>query len=241
MIAVALTFILAGTVKGTTGLGLPTVTMGILGLFMAPADAAALVIVPSLITNIWQFAAGPERRALVLRAWPLLLPMAFVTWAAAGLLMGSHAAGAATALGAVLMVYAGVGLARIRLIVTKKLEPWLSPLVGALTGVVTGATGVFVIPAGPYFEALGLEKEQLIQALGLSFTVSTLALAAGLASRGAFHLTAAGLSVLCTAPALAGVFVGQWIRARVDAATFRRLFFLGLLLLGADLVARSLL
>lgn len=134
------------------------------------------------------------------------------------------------------MVYAAVGLARVHV-----------EGAGALAVAARrrgdrgdqGATGVFVIPAGPYFEALGLEKERLIQALGLSFSVSTLALAAGLAGRGAFQLTAAGASLLCTVPALAGVVVGQWIRDKLNAETFRRLFFLGLLLLGADLVARS--
>lgn len=236
---VVLIFIVAGVVKGTTGMGLPTVTMGALGLLMAPADAAALVIAPSLITNVWQFASGPDRLGLVRQTWPMLLPMAFVTWAATGLMRGSHAAGAVTALGAVLMIYGAVGLARIRLAVARGMEWWLAPLVGVMTGVVTGATGVFVIPAGPYFEALGLEKDQLIQALGLSFSVSTLALAAGLASQGVFDLAAAGASLLCTVPALAGVFIGQWIRGRIDTATFRRLFFLGMFLLGTDLIARS--
>jgi uncharacterized protein len=115
----------------------------------------------------------------------------------------------------------------------------VSPLAGAATGLLTGATGVFVIPAAPYFQALGFEKEALVQALGLSFTVSTLALAAGLASHGAFHLDAAWASLLCTGPALAGVWAGQWVRGRINAQTFRRMFFLGLLLLGADLIARS--
>ena len=36
---VVVTFILAGTVKGVIGLGLPTVAMGLLGLAMPPAHA----------------------------------------------------------------------------------------------------------------------------------------------------------------------------------------------------------
>ncbi|HEY1604775.1 MAG TPA: sulfite exporter TauE/SafE family protein, partial [Allosphingosinicella sp.] len=78
-------------------------------------------------------------------------------------------------------------------------------------------------------------------ALGLSFTVSTIALAAGLASRGAFHLSAAGISLACIVPALIGMFSGQWIRLRVDAATFRLIFFVGLFLLGSELALRSVL
>jgi hypothetical protein len=35
--------------------------------------------------------------------------------------------------------------------------------------------------------------------------------------------------------------IGQIVRARVDPATFRQLFLAGLLLLGGDLVARSIL
>lgn len=239
MIEIALIFIVAGAVKGVAGMGLPTISMGLLGLFMRPADAAALVIVPSLITNVWQFAAGPNRAGLLLRIWPMLLVMSVVTVAAAGLLTSSHAERAVMALGAVLVIYGALGLAKTHPRVPPRLERSLSPLVGATTGLVTGATGVFVIPAGAYFQAIGLDKDELIGALGLSFTVSTLALAAGLASRGAYHLVAVGASVLCAVPALAGVWLGQWVRGKIDQQTFRRVFFLGLMLLGADLVARA--
>jgi len=236
---VALTFGFAGAVKGVTGMGLPTVAIGLLGLMMTPAEAVALLIVPSLVTNVWQFVAGRHRRLILLRTWPMLLASCIATWAGAGLLTGSGAGHAGTALGLALMIYAIVGLANVRFAVSSRVEPWLSPLIGAATGVVAGATGVFAVPAVPYLQALGLEKEDLVQALGLSFTVSTVALAAGLASHGAFHITAAGASILCTAPALVGMFFGQWIRVRADPATFRLLFLIGLLILGGDLVVRS--
>ncbi|MDR6287866.1 hypothetical protein E9232_000365 [Inquilinus ginsengisoli] len=163
------------------------------------------------------------------------------TWAGAGLLTGALAGRAAIGLGAALVLYALIGLAGPRFAVPPRAERWLSPLVGAATGLVTGATGVFVIPAVPYLQALGLEKEDLIQALGLSFTVSTLALAAGLAQGGAFPLATAGTSLLALAPALLGMAAGQWLRLRVRPELFRRWFFLGLLALGLDLALRPLL
>jgi uncharacterized membrane protein YfcA len=107
------------------------------------------------------------------------------TLAGTGLLTGSHAGQAAVALGILLMLYAGLGLASLRFSVAPATEWWPGPLIGALTGLVTAATGVFVIPAVPYLGALGLSKDNLIQALGLSFTVSTIALAAALAAGGA--------------------------------------------------------
>jgi uncharacterized protein len=239
ILGIVLTFILAGIVKGVTGMGLPTVAMGLLGLVMAPAEAAAYLIIPSAVTNLWQYLAGPNRLMTARRASSMLVMICVSTWASAGLITGSQADYATAALGGALLVYAAVGLANIRLSVAKRSEVWLSPVIGAATGIVTGATGVFVIPAVPYLQALGLGKDDLVQALGLSFTTSTFALAAGLASRGAFHPGAVGASSLCTLPALVGMALGQSIRARTNPATFRLLFLIGLLILGAGLVAQA--
>jgi uncharacterized protein len=238
-VAVAAIFVVAGCIKGVAGMGLPTVAIGLLGLLMPPAEAAAFLVIPSLVTNVWQFLSGTNRVVLLRRMWPMLLAITLATWAGTGLIARAGTSNATVALGTALIAYAAMGLADIRVSVAPRHEPWLSPIIGATTGIVTGATGVFVVPAVPYLQALGMEKDDLVQALGLSFTVSTVALAAGLTSDGVFHLQVAGLSVLCTVPALAGMFFGQTIRARSDPATFRLVFFLGLLFLGVDLAIRA--
>lgn len=239
---VALIFVLAGLVKGVAGMGLPTVAMGMLGLVVAPAQAAALIVMPSLITNVWQFLSGRHRLALLRRTWPMLVMICLSTSACAGLLTGHGAEHAVTWLGVALVAYAAMGFAGVRLAAPgSRWEPWISGAVGAATGVVTGATGVFVIPAAAYLQALDFDRDDLAQVLGLSFTTSTLALAAGLASRGALQIADAGTSMLCVVPALAAMAIGQSIRARVNPRTFRRLFLVSLLLLGGDLIARSIL
>ena len=241
IIVIVLTFLLAGLVKGVIGLGLPTVAIGLLGLVMAPAQAAALLVVPSLVTNVWQFAAGRWHGALMRRLWPMLATICLGTWAGAGLIAGGTSGEATIALGAALMLYAASGLASVRFAVPPRRERWLAPTIGAATGLVTAATGVFVIPAVPYLQALSLNKDELVQALGLSFTVSTIALAAGLADHGALRLSDVGTSLFALAPALAGMALGQWVRTRVRPETFRFCFFLGLLLLGGHLALRGVL
>ena len=111
-------------------------------------------------------------------------------------------------------------------------ELWASPLVGLATGIVTGATGVFVIPAVPYLQSLGLRKDHLIQALGLSFTVSTLALAAALYGHGEVRLSFAAPAILALLASLAGMHAGQLVRDRLEPDTFRKVFFASLMLLG---------
>jgi uncharacterized membrane protein YfcA len=238
--AIAATFVLAGVVKGVTGMGLPTVAMGVLGAIMSPVTAAALLIVPSFVTNVWQLFAGPSFAALARRLWPMMLGIVLGTIAAASLLTSEHAQWTTTALGVVLVIYAAYTLLARQVAVPAHMERWLSPLVGATTGLVTGGTGVFVIPAVPYLQALGLSKEDLIQALGLSFTISTIALAIGLLSRGAFQAENLAISSLAIAPALLGMWLGQALRKRISPATFRRWFLILLLLLGAELALRTI-
>jgi hypothetical protein len=240
LLPIAATFLLAGLVKGVIGLGLPTVAMGLLCLVMPPAQAAALLLVPSLVTNVWQLAAGPRFGALLARLLGMMVAVGLGTGLGSGLIVSGATRFATPALGVALMVYAVLGLTKLHLHVPARAERWAGPLVGAATGLVTGATGVFVIPAVPYLGALGLERDDLIQALGLSFTVSTLTLAAGLAWHGALPAGAAGASLLALIPALAGMVLGGWLRARVRASTFRLCFFLGLLALGGELVWRGL-
>lgn len=78
-----------------------------------------------------------------------------------------------------------------------------------------------------------------MQALGLSFTVSTVALGIGLATHGAFALEQLGLSALAIAPALLGMWIGQAIRARISARRFRQCFLALLIGLGGELASRS--
>ena len=235
-IVISVVFVLGGFVKGVVGLGLPTITMGLLSLVMLPAQAAALLVVPSLITNLWQI-GGTGFVALLRRLAPMLVGVCIGVAIGAGWLGGGG--WASVSLGAALVVYASLGLLHWRLRVRSEHEVWAGPLVGIATGLVTAATGVFVIPAVPYLQALGLEKDELVRALGLSFLVATIALGASLGAGGALHAPALLASALAVVPALLGLGAGQWLRGRVQAETFKTIFFAGLWLLGLYLAARG--
>jgi len=241
LLLVALAYLLAGTVKGVIGLGLPTVSIGVLSLFIAPAQAAAILIIPSFATNIWQMIAGPHFRSLVRRLWTMQAGCLAGVWTTAGVLTGDQSGHAVTALGVALAAYAALGLSAVRFHVPRRAEPWLAPVVGLATGAVLGATGVFVMPAIPYLQALDLDRDEVVQAMGLSFTVGTVALTAILMLNGVFVFDIAGLSALAVLPAIAGMVIGRRIRASVNADTFRRIFFIGMLLLGLNLALRTLL
>src|SRR3990172_2213378 len=184
VIAVALTFLLAGLVKGVVGMGLPTVSMGLLSLTMPPVEAAAIMVIPTIVTNIWQMFAGPALAAMARRFASMTFGIIAGTFMTIGLLTGPSTAMATGALGGVLAAYAVHGLVSARFEVRRESERWLSPVIGLVTGMLTGATGIFVIPVIPYLSSLKLGKDGLIQSLGISAFVCPLALGIALALSG---------------------------------------------------------
>jgi len=223
------------------GLGLPTVSMGLLAVTMPPAQALAIVIVPAIVTNIWQTFVGPYLRDIVARLWPLMVGTVIGIWLNAGMLTGPYARYGTIVLGVLLVIYAIVGLRKFAFKVARRDEKWIGGIVGVVTGVISAATGVQVIPSMPFMQAIGMEKDELVQALGVYFTVATVALA--------FNLTAAGLLTAATAlpgavamaAAFTGMFIGQAVRSRMHPDAFRRWFLIAMIFLGLYIAGNALL
>ncbi|RZG83264.1 sulfite exporter TauE/SafE family protein [Acinetobacter sp. WCHAc060033] len=228
-------FGIAGMIKGTIGLGLPAVSMGLLSLVISPFQAATLLIIPSMVTNFWQLFAEGNVWRLVRRFYPLLL----------GIIIGSiwsifptlgHSQGgfqSEALLGGMLALYGLYGLFSKSMPNLAPHEKWLSPIMGYLGGALTVATGVVVIPVVPYLQSLQLKRDDLVQSLGLAFTVSTICLAVFL------HLNPVEntpidykLSLIALIPALIGMWVGTKIRYRIPEQKFRKVFFCGLVIFG---------
>jgi uncharacterized membrane protein YfcA len=232
MLLIALTFALAGFVKGVIGLGLPTISMGLLALVMPTPQAAAVLVVPSIVTNFWQMFDGPALREITRRLWPLLVGICLGTWSVAGLMTSAPSTTSKVILGLAIAGYGLLGLSAVRFHVSPALERWLAFPVGLATGLLAAGTGVFVIPSVPYLQALEMGRDRLVQALAVSFTVSTLALVGNLVAGKIFSLEIAALSAFALLPALAGMALGQFARTRMSETAFRRVFFASLVALG---------
>ncbi|TPQ41439.1 hypothetical protein C2U70_02990 [Bradyrhizobium guangdongense] len=241
LIAIAAVFLLAGFVKGVIGLGLPTVSMGLLAVAMAPSRAIAIVIVPAIVTNIWQTFAGPYLRDIVKRLWPLMIGTVIGCWLNAGALTGPHAAYGTVVLGLLLVIYAIIGLNKFHFSVAPRNEKWVGGAVGIVTGVISASTGVQVIPSMPFMQAIGMEKDELVQALGVFFTVATVALAFNLTAGGLLNSATAVPGAIAMACAFGGMSIGQAVRARMPAETFRRWFLIAMILLGVYLMGSAVL
>ena len=130
---------------------------------------------------------------------------------------GPYARYGTIVLGMLLVIYAIVGLSKFSFAVAPAHEKWVGGIVGVVTGVVSAATGVQVIPSMPFMQAIGMEKDELVQALGVFFTIATVALAFNLTSAGLLDASTALPGAVAMAGSFAGMSIGQAVRSRHGA------------------------
>lgn len=239
LLTAAVIFLLAGMVKGVIGLGLPTVCLALFALFVDLPVAMALLVVPSFVTNAWQAGVGGNGAALLRRLWPFLLAATLFVWVGGQAVVLVNPTLLSLLLGLLLLWYSAISLKGTRIDVPPQKEGWTGPALGAVNGVLTGLTGSFVVPGVLYLQAIGLPRDQLVQAMGILFTLSTVALAASLGSHGLLTADLGLISMLGVVPALIGMAVGQRLRNRLSEERFRRVFFWSLLALGLWIASKA--
>ncbi len=235
------TFLLAGAVKGVIGLGLPTVSLGLLAAVLDLPTAMALLLVPSFATNVWQALAGGNGRTVLARIWPFLGAAAITVPLGAAALTAVDPALLSALLGLLLVIYALVNIAGVRIALSARQARWAGPPIGAVNGILTGMTGSFVVPGVMFLQAIGLPRDMLVQAMGMLFAVSTAALALALQDNDLLSASLGAWSAAALGPAALGMLLGQRLRRRLSERRFRQVFFIALLVLGMAITARSLL
>ncbi len=234
------TFFLAGMVKGLVGLGLPTVSLAIITVVIDLPTAMALLVVPSLVTNLWQGAIGGHFKFVVIRIWPFLLcATVFVGVGAFGFSKVDISL-LSLLLGILISGYALSGLTGFKFGFDDSQQKWPGPMLGGINGIFTGLTGSFVVPGVMYLKAVGFNREQLIQSMGILFSLSTIALAASLKKNELFSTQSAMISLYSVAPAIFGMIVGQKFRSRLSEIGFNRVFFLSLMGLGLYIIVAAI-
>ena len=238
LVWIAFTFLLAGTVKGIIGMGLPLIAMGLLTTVTGLHPAMALMLAPAFVTNVWQAFAGGQTVAVVKRIWPFLAASTLSIWLGAMALTRVDVRALSALLGFLLAAYGLIGLLRPPFIIAPGRQTVSGLVAGIINGILAGMTGSFSIPGVPWLQAIGLTRDQLIQAMGMLFTLSTLGLALALRNQNLLTTELGLISAAAVLPALAGMVLGQMIRHRLSGAQFRLVFFVSMIVLGVYIILR---
>jgi len=230
-----------GIVKGITGIGLPVVSIVILLNFLPPATTLAIVAIPILVTNFWQAVTSGSVSSLIRRFW--LMIVLFITFLSitARLVVELDTDIMFGILGTTIVLFSVSSSFRpLAEPISPETARWAGPLAGALGGILGGISTIWGPPMMMYFMMLKLDKETWIRAVGLVWFIGSVPLAIAYWNIGTLNGNTLPLSVAACIPSMVGILLGEILRRRVNAETFRKVLLGLLFLVGLNLIRQSL-
>ena len=241
LVAVAIVaFGIAGFVKGTIGIGLPTAAVSLFA--QASGDtrlAISLAIVPMIVLNVWQcWRAGSILATLVRFRLVAVVMLTCIAIAALGAARLS-APFVTLVLGLAISLFAATSLWREWPALPARLDLPAQIVTGISCGVLGGISGVWAPPLVIYLSALRLDKDTFVRATGVLLGLGSVVLAISYGVNGLLTSRQAGLGLMLVLPALLGYALGERWRDRLSGRAFRQAVLLFFLVMGLNLVRRA--
>lgn len=202
--------------------------------------AVAALVIPNLVMDGLQLRRQGPLGATPRRLAPLLVFTMLGTIVGTKLLVVLSGRTATLILGAFVLGFVALDLARFSPRVPAGWERLLAPPVGLAAGVMGGVTSAPGTALALYFVALGMDKREFVRSIAFTFLVVK---AVQLAALGWYGLLGWPLvlgSLGLTAAGLAGFGLGIRVQDRLDQRAFNRGVLVFLATLGAWLVVRTL-
>lgn len=240
---VALVVLLAALLKGITGFGFPLIAVPVLALVLGPLNAIVVVAVPNIISNLVMVLHGRRMLHRAPQVAPVLAGVVVGTVVGARTVLVLDPRVLALVLGGMASVYAIAALARGAPPEIAP-PPARSPLpgvamgagVGAVAGVLGGATSSFAPLLVSYLDTLRLGRDAFVAWITALFLVGNTTQALTFAGMGVYGEPLLAATALLVAPMLLGNWAGIRLRARVSPARFRVLVLVLVLLSGLNLI-----
>ena len=233
-------FLIGGLSKGLVGMGLQTICIGLLVILFDITVAMGILLLPALITNVWQI-RGMPMSTLGKRLLPLLLFACIGIWFGSYALIFVDGRLLSILLAILLLIYTVISLTGFNIQIPRRRDSIWGVLLGGLNGLFTGMTGSYLFPGLVYLQGMGLTRQQFIQAMGLFFVTLSITLGISLGRHDLITGEIAIVSLVACLPALLGMRIGEKFRGTLSDRTFRLLFFLAVAGVAIVILLRSLL
>jgi uncharacterized membrane protein YfcA len=232
-------FLTAGTIKGTTGLGLPVAAVGLMAQFIDPKLAITLMVFPIVFANTWQFYRAKNHLLIIKQYWRLATAV-FASILIATTFTANIPSTALTAfLGIVVIVFASTNLLFKPPSIPDHANRPMQIIFGVAAGIMGGLTAVFSPPITMYLMGRGVEKDQFVSVSGFVFLVGCVPLTLGFLNNGLLTPTISIQSMAMIIPTLMGFSLGELIRKRINPEDFKKVVLIFFFVMGANLIRKS--
>ena len=231
-------FVFGGLVKGTLGVGLPLVAVPLMSLAIPATQAMALVMMPVLVSNLWQAFEGGLSWQGLRRFAPLIGALLVTTALTVPLTLNLPEATLRSLLAGIVLLAVVLMALPLRLSVAPRFERWWSLVVGALSGVMGGVstlTGPIIIT---YLVALRLPRDVFVGVISIIYLAGAVPLYGLMAAHGRISGIDALLSAAALVPMACGLLIGRRVRSHLSELWFRRLRLIFLVVVAGMLLLR---
>jgi uncharacterized membrane protein YfcA len=232
-------FFLGGLVKGTIGVGLPTVTLTLLSFFFDIKESISFILIPVILTNLVQMLDGKELKS-IFQQTKFFLVTSVVFVIPGFLVLRAINSNTILLILASLLVLNSCLVLFNKIITIKKHTSFQTQFwIGALTGITTGVTSIYTMPFIFLIQSLKFNKEKLIQLMGLSFFLYSLTQFALFYSFSMINEKVLLFSSVACVPIIFGVISGKYLRKVLSEQAFKLLFNYMLLISGIIIIIKS--
>lgn len=233
---------LGGFAKGVVGFALPLIGLAIGAAYLPYEVAVALLIVPTLVSNLFQALRQGHTAALqtFLRFWRMNLGLCIAIALSAQLVVSLPDRLLFGVIGAAVTLFGATQLAGLRpRLPTARHRALVESLVAIVGGFFGGLSGIWGPPLILYLLALDLPKQEMVRAQSLSFLLGSVVLLVAHLHSGVLNAVTLPASAWLTLPTMAGMFIGYRIHDRLDPDRFRRATLFVLVITGLNLLRRA--
>ena len=235
-----LVFLLAGTIKGVVGIGMPTTSIGVMSQFTDPRLAITLAVFPIVVANGWQMYRAGNILGTVRRYWIFGAVLGVVLLATSLLATSISTTILVTLLGIMIVLFSITSLALKPPILPEKYDRIGQVVAGTLAGISGGLTAIWGPPMIIYFLSRRLDKDEFVRASSVLLLAGSIPLLIGYINNGLLDGPTATLSAILVIPTLLGFTLGELVRRRLGSEKFRTLVLILFLLMGLNLLRRAL-
>jgi uncharacterized membrane protein YfcA len=240
VLACGMALVLAGVVKGVLSLGLPLIGMPLLTLVVDLPTAIAVLMVPLVLSNLIQAIEGRGTVAMLKRFWPLIVCLVGGTFVGTRLFATLDRQVLLLTVGGLVIVLSTFSIMQPHVSIPRRMETWLGPPVGFVSGVIGGMSTLFGPLLAVYVVGLKMPRDDFVKAISLLFVIAASCLMLGGTAQGVAGAQELTFSAVAMIPVYFGMLVGQRVRRHINPDQFRLLVLGVVWLTGANLIRMGL-
>jgi uncharacterized membrane protein YfcA len=220
-LATAGVLFLAGMTQGALGFGFPAISTPLLVLMFDVKTAIILNLLPNFIVNLISVVRGGNWGASLGKYWPVAVYVLIGSFLGASFLIVAPQEPIRLMLAVMIIAYLyQQQLAKLDWSWLARYPRLSACAFGMTGGFFSGSVNNSLPPLLIYFMLLGVETTVMTQILNLCFLGGKVVQAATLTAAGEIRVSAALANIPLTLVALAGMYAGMKLQARISAQTY---------------------